>query len=325
MKSDAKIYVAGHRGLVGSAVMRKLKERGYTNLLYRTSGELDLRRQADVEAFFEQERPDYVIVSAAKVGGIMANKEFPATFLTDNLLIQTNIIKTAYERGMKKLLFLGSSCVYPKLAPQPMKEEYLLTGLLEPTNEGYSVAKIAGMEMCKHYHAQYGAEFFSVMPTNIYGPNDNFDLTSSHVIPALMRRFHEAKLRGDKSVVLWGTGTAKREFMHADDLADAVVYLMENVSLEEIAKLNWEENAPNKTFVNIGTGVDISINDLAHKIKDVVGYTGTIEHDRTKPDGTPRKLLDVSKLSRLGWSAKIDFDTGLKDTYQWYLENIASH
>lgn len=309
MKKDAKIYVAGHRGLVGSAILRKLQADGYTNLVYRTSQELDLRARNQVDKFFEEEKPEYVFLAAAKVGGIVANNEYPADFIRDNLMIQTNVIDAAYRNGVKKLLFLGSTCIYPKFAPQPLKEEYLLTGELEPTNEPYAIAKIAGIKMCQSYNRQYGTKYISVMPTNLYGPNDNFDLHTSHVLPALIRKFHEAKENNAPYVEVWGTGTPRREFLHSDDLADACVFLMKN----------YEDNE----IINIGVGEDISIKELAEKIKEVVGYQGEIKFDTTKPDGTPRKLVDVSKINALGWKASISLDEGLQKAYQWFLENVA--
>ncbi|ARP44340.1 GDP-L-fucose synthase 1 [Geobacillus thermodenitrificans] len=310
MNKDAKIYVAGHRGLVGSAILRKLQADGYTNLVYRTSQELDLRDRNQVDKFFEEEKPEYVFLAAAKVGGIVANNEYPADFIRDNLMIQTNVIDAAYRNGVKKLLFLGSTCIYPKFAPQPLKEEYLLTGELEPTNEPYAIAKIAGIKMCQSYNRQYGTKYISVMPTNLYGPNDNFDLHTSHVLPALIRKFHEAKVNNAPYVEVWGTGTPRREFLHSDDLADACVFLMKN----------YEDNE----IINIGVGEDISIKELAEKIKNVVGYQGEIKFDTTKPDGTPRKLVDVSKINALGWKASISLDEGLQKVYQWFLENVAT-
>jgi GDP-L-fucose synthase len=301
MHPQDKIYVAGHRGMVGSAITRKLKKEGFDNLVQKTSAELDLRNQAAVRAFFEQEKPEIVFMAAAKVGGILANNIFRAEFLYDNLMIQNNILDAAHSYGVKKLMFLGSSCIYPKLAPQPLKEEYLLTGELEPTNEPYAIAKIAGIKLCDAYRSQYGCNFISVMPTNLYGPNDNYDLNNSHVLPALIRKFHEAKVNGEPKVVLWGSGKPKREFLHADDLAEAVFFLMQHY------------NEPG--FVNIGTGVDLEILQLARLVKDIVGYTGEIEHDLSKPDGTPRKLMDVSKLHGLGWRSKIDLDEGIRLVY----------
>ncbi|MCB9070715.1 MAG: GDP-L-fucose synthase [Calditrichae bacterium] len=305
MKTTSKIYIAGHRGLVGSAIARRLASNGFNNLVLKRSAELDLRNQAAVAAFFEKEQPEYVFLAAAKVGGILANNDYPADFIYDNLMIQSNIIHHSYRNGVKKLLFLGSSCIYPKFAPQPMKEEHLLDGKLEPTNEPYAIAKIAGIKTCQSYNRQYGTQFISVMPTNLYGPNDNFDLQSSHVLPALIRKFHEAKLAGKPAVEIWGTGSPKREFLHADDLADACVYLMQHYSDNDI--------------VNIGVGEDIAIKDLALLIKDIVGFSGELTFDTSKPDGTPRKLLDVSKLNGLGWKAGISLRDGITQTYQWYL------
>lgn len=307
MKNDSKIYVAGHRGLVGSAIVRMLTEKGYTNLVYRTSKELDLRDKFAVDNFFAEEKPEFVFLAAAKVGGIVANNEYPADFIRDNLLIQTNIIDAAYRNNVEKLLFLGSTCIYPKMAPQPLKEEYLLTGLLEPTNEPYAIAKIAGIKMCESYNRQYGTQYISVMPTNLYGENDNFDLHTSHVLPALIRKFHEAKENNAPSVEVWGTGSPKREFLYADDLANASIYLMNNYAGNEI--------------VNIGVGEDIAIKELAGKVKEVVGFTGEIKFNTSKPDGTPRKLVDVTKLNSLGWKASISLDEGLKKAYNWFLEN----
>ena len=310
MRPNSKIYVAGHRGLAGSAVVRTLTGKGYSNLLCRSSQELDLRSQSDVKTFFDEEKPEYVVLAAAKVGGIHANNTYRAEFIYDNLMIEANIIHSAYKAGVKKLLFLGSSCIYPKLCAQPMKEEYLLTGALEPTNEPYAIAKIAGLKLCEAYCQQYGVDFISAMPTNLYGINDNFDLANSHVLPALLRKFHEAKVNGAPSVEVWGDGSALREFLFVDDLADALLFLLENYS--------------DPTFVNVGTGKEISIKELAMTIKSVVGYTGDIHFDTTKPNGTPRKLLDVSKLSELGWTAKTDLRTGIEKTYRWFVENQAS-
>ena len=342
MELDSKIYIAGHRGLVGSAIHRKLKEKGYANIIGRTHKELDLERQAQVESFFQEQRPEYVFLGAAKVGGIWANNSFPAEFIYSNIMVQINVIHSAYRTGVKKLLFLGSSCIYPKQCPQPMKEEYLLAGPLEPTNEPYAVAKIAGIKTCQSYNRQYGTNYISVMPTNLYGPNDNFDLETSHVIAALIRKFHLAKLaaaddwqgiqkdearygpipkdlraaigwsetnpqsaiRNQQSVILWGTGAPKREFLHVNDLADACVFLMNH----------YDES----NIINIGCGEDVSIAELALLVKDIVGYTGDIEYDIEKPDGTPRKLLDVSKLRGLGWKPKISLEEGIRKTYEWY-------
>lgn len=302
MNKQDKIYVAGHRGMVGSAIVRKLQAEGFNNLLLRTSKELDLRNQLAVSAFFAKEKPDYVFMAAARVGGIMANNTYRADFLYDNLMIQNNILHESYVHHVKKLLFLGSSCIYPKLAPQPLKEEYLLTGLLEDTNEPYAIAKIAGIKLCDAYRAQYGCNFISVMPTNLYGPNDNYDLNGSHVLPALIRKFHEAKLNKQAAVTMWGTGTPMREFLHADDLADACYFLMEKYN--------------EKGFVNIGVGEDLTIRHLALLIKEIVGFTGSIDHDLSKPDGTPRKLMDVTKLHALGWKAKIGLREGIEKAYE---------
>lgn len=305
MHSSDKIYVAGHRGMVGSAIIRKLTAAGYDNLVTRNSRELDLRNQDAVADFFETEQPDYVFLAAAKVGGIVANSTWRADFIYDNLMIECNVIHQAYKSGVKKLLFLGSSCIYPKLAPQPLKEEYLLSGLLEHSNEPYAIAKIAGIKLCEAYRDQYGCHFISVMPTNLYGFNDNYDLQSSHVLPALIRKFHEAKERDESQVVIWGTGSPLREFMHADDLADACLYLMKNYN--------------GKTPVNVGVGEDISIIQLAELIKDMVGYKGRIVLDATKPDGTPRKILDVSKLHSLGWRHTISLKEGLRQVYDDFI------
>jgi len=347
MNKNSRIYVAGHRGLVGSAIERKLQSEGYSNIILRSHRELDLVRQAEVGDFFKTEKPDYVFLAAAKVGGIMANNTYPAEFIYENLLIETNVIHSAYETRVKKLLFLGSSCIYPRDCPQPMREDYLLSGKLEPTNEPYALAKIAGIKMCQAYNRQYGTRFISVMPTNLYGPGDNFDLETSHVLPALIRKFHEAKLnelegrggrleakeekqdsasglksawadapltsseRSERSsntsfVTIWGTGAPMREFLHVDDLADACLFLMNHYEDSEI--------------INIGVGKDISISELADLIKDIVGFKGTIGYDRAKPDGTPRKLLDVSKLQALGWQPKIPLREGIELTYRWYVE-----
>ena len=345
MEEHARIYVAGHRGLVGSAIARKLQSEKYSNLILRSHKELDLMRQAEVETFFKEEKPEYVFLAAAKVGGILANNTYPAEFIYENLLVESNVIHSAYRAGVKKLLFLGSSCIYPRDCPQPMKEEYLLSGKLEPTNEPYAIAKIAGIKMCQAYNRQYGTRFISVMPTNLYGPGDNFDLETSHVLPALIRKFHEAKEsdklrvtsdkgrnerrkrvalslrrsapptssdRGERSsgssVTIWGTGTPMREFLHVDDLADASVFLMNHYEDSEI--------------INIGVGKDISVSELADLIKDIVGYKGSIHYDRSKPDGTPRKLLGVSKLQALGWRPKISLRQGIEMTYRWYVEEV---
>lgn len=301
MNKSSKIYIAGHRGMVGSAIYRNLIALGYTNIITRTSAELDLRIQERVNEFFEAERPEYVFLAAAKVGGIMANNTFRADFVYENIMIQSNVIHSSYAIGVKKLMFLGSSCIYPKIAPQPLKEEYLLTGLLEDTNEPYAIAKIAGIKMCDAYRSQYNCNFISVMPTNLYGPNDNYDLNNSHVLPALIRKFHEAKQANAPEVVIWGTGTPKREFLHADDLADACHFLMQQ----------YDEAG----LVNIGTGEDQTITELAEMIRSTVGYRGAIVYDSTKPDGTPRKLMDVSKLHSLGWKHSINLDKGLAMVY----------
>ena len=327
MESTARIYVAGHSGLVGSAIVRKLRSEGHSNLILMSHRELDFMRQAEVEAFFKAEKPEYVFLAAAKVGGILANNTYPAEFIYQNLLIESNVIHSAYSAEVKKLLFLGSSCIYPRECPQPMKEEYLLSGKLEPTNEPYAIAKIAGIKMCQSYNRQYGTRFFSVMPTNLYGPGDNFDLETSHVLPALIRKFHEAKVggrppmrkasadvkvrgkrsEGAESVTIWGTGAPRREFLHVDDLADACTFLMKH----------YDEGV----IVNIGIGKDITIRELAELIKDVVGFKGSIQYDSSKPDGTPRKLLDVSRLRSMGWQPKIPFRKGIEMTYRWYTEN----
>lgn len=302
MNTSSKIYIAGHRGMVGSAIHRNLSAKGFRNIITRTSKELDLRNQQQVTEFFAAEKPDYVFLAAAKVGGIMANNTRRAEFLYENLMIQSNVIHQAYLNNVTKLLFLGSSCIYPKLAPQPLKEEYLLTGELEYTNEPYAIAKIAGIKLCDAYRSQYGCNYISVMPTNLYGPNDNYDLQGSHVLPAMIRKFHEAKVNDAPQVELWGTGTPRREFLHADDLANACVYLMEHY------------NEPG--LVNIGTGEDLTINELALLIKKITGYKGELVYDRSKPDGTPRKLMDVSKLHALGWKASIDLEEGIRGVYE---------
>ncbi|MBD0726678.1 GDP-fucose synthetase [Flavobacterium sp. L1I52] len=302
MNKQDKIYIAGHRGMVGSAILRALEAQGYSNFLLRTSSELDLRNQQAVADFFAEEKPDYVFLAAAKVGGIVANNTFRGDFIYENLMIQNNVIHQAYLNNVKKLMFLGSSCIYPKMAPQPLKEDYLLTGLLEPTNEPYAIAKIAGIKMCDGYRSQYGCNFISVMPTNLYGPNDNYDLKNSHVLPAMLRKFITAKRNGEASVTIWGTGTPKREFLHADDLAAACLFLMENYNEEGL--------------VNIGVGYDISILDLAHLVKKIVGFEGEILTDTSKPDGTPRKLMDVSKLNAFGWTAKTSLEEGIQKVYE---------
>jgi GDP-L-fucose synthase len=307
VEKQAKIYVAGHRGMVGSAIYRRLKELGYENIITRTSKELDLRDQQAVKEFFENEKPEYVFLAAAKVGGIMANNIYRADFLYENLAIQNNVIHFSHENDVKKLMFLGSSCIYPKMAPQPLKEDYLLTGTLEPTNEPYAIAKIAGIKMVESYRLQYQDNYISVMPTNLYGINDNYHPENSHVLPALIRKFHEAKVNNSPTVSIWGSGTPLREFMYADDLADACVFLMENYD--------------DLQFVNIGVGEDVSIRDLAQLIKEVVGFEGQLEFDSSKPDGTPRKLMDVSKLNSLGWKAKTDLKDGIRLAYQDFLKN----
>ncbi len=308
MEKNAKIYVAGHRGMVGSAITRQLIENGYQNLILKTSSELDLRNQQAVNDFFESEKPEYVFLAAAKVGGIMANNVYRADFLYENLQIQNNVIHAAYSNGVKKLMFLGSSCIYPKLAPQPLKEDYLLTGLLEQTNEPYAIAKITGIKMCESYRRQYGCNFISVMPTNLYGPNDNYDLNNSHVLPAMIRKFHTAKVENKPFVELWGSGSPLREFLHADDLAEACVFLMNSYDEEQ--------------FVNIGVGEDVSIKQLAELIQKIVGYEGELKWNSDKPDGTPRKLMDVSKLHALGWKHRYDLEEGITITYQDFLSKI---
>jgi GDP-L-fucose synthase len=331
MEKGSRIYVAGHRGLVGSAILRRLQAEGYSNLITRSHGEMDLVRQQDVEAFFESQQPEYVFLAAAKVGGIGANSAYPAEFIYENLMIQSNVIHAAYRWSVKKLLFLGSSCIYPRDCPQPMKEEYLLSGTLEPTNEPYAIAKIAGIRMCQFYNRQYGTRFVSVMPTNVYGPGDNFDLETSHALPALIRKFHEARSQrseirsqksevgdqrsgicrskgeGSESVTIWGTGTPRREFLYVDDLAEACLFVMNRYDEDEI--------------INIGVGKDISISELAELISEIVNFRGTIRYDRTKPDGTPRKLLDVSRLEAMGWRSKTSLREGIETTYRWYVEN----
>jgi GDP-L-fucose synthase len=301
MEKSSKIYIAGHRGMVGSSILRALQSKGYRNFLLKTSSELDLRNQLDVANFFAIEKPEYVFLAAAKVGGIVANNTYRADFIYENMMIQSNVIHHSYLNGVKKLLFLGSSCIYPKLAPQPLKEEFLLTGLLEDTNEPYAIAKIAGIKMCDSYRAQHGCNFISVMPTNLYGPNDNYDLSNSHVLPALLRKFITAKRNGESSVTIWGTGVPRREFLHVDDLASACLYLMENYN--------------DSGLVNIGVGEDISIIDLARLVKKITGFEGEILTDTTKPDGTPRKLMDVSKLADLGWRSSITLEEGIGKVY----------
>jgi GDP-L-fucose synthase len=307
VNKDSRIYVAGHRGMVGSAIVRNLQKNGFENIVVRTSTELDLRNQDSVKSFFEKEKPEYVFLAAARVGGILANNTYPAEFLYDNLLIEANIIHSSYLAKVKKLFFLGSSCIYPKMAPQPLKEEYLLSGYLEPTNEAYAIAKIAGIKLCEYYRKQYGCNFISAMPTNLYGPNDNYDLEKSHVIPALIRKFHEAKVSGSSTVTLWGTGSPRREFLHVDDVASACLFLMQNYS--------------EPLFVNIGYGSDITIQELADLVKSLVGFNGRIEWDKSKPDGTPRKLMDSSRINKMGWQAGINLSAGIANTYQAFLQS----
>ena len=310
MDYHSRIFVAGHNGLVGGAILRRLQAGGFTNLIVRSRKETDLENQSAVLKLFLEEKPEYVFMAAAKVGGILANSTYPVDFIRSNLMVQNNIIDASFYSGVKKLLFLGSSCIYPKLCPQPIKEEYLLTGALEPTNEFYAIAKIAGIKMCQAYHRQHGMNAISLMPTNLYGPGDNFELNSSHVMPALIRKFHEAKTSGAKEVVMWGTGTPQREFLHVDDLADACVHLMQTYNDPDI--------------VNIGTGEDVTIRELAELVKDVVGFKGEIVQDLTKPDGTPRKLLDVSKLHGLGWKHKVGLREGIQSTYHWFIEHLGT-
>ena len=305
MEKEAKIYVAGHRGMVGSAIVRALEKQGHTNIIKRTSKELDLRRQDKVEEFFAAEKPDYVFLAAAKVGGILANSEAPADFMYDNMILEMNVIHSAFQNKVKKLMFLGSSCIYPRMAPQPMKEEYLLTGALEPTNEAYALAKISGLRYCQYLNQQYGTNYISVMPSNLYGINDNYNLKHSHVLAAFIRRFHEAKINNSKEVVIWGTGKQRRELLYVDDLADACVYLMNNYTGNE--------------FINIGMGKDISIAELANLVKKIIGYKGNIVFDTSKPDGMPRKVVDVSRLTKLGWKYKIELEDGIKLTYKDFL------
>lgn len=307
MEKNAKIYVAGHRGMVGSAIVRELEKKGYTNIVTKTSKELDLRRQEQVEAFFTEEKPEYVFLAAAKVGGIMANSKHPADFMYDNMILEMNVIRSAYENQVKKLMFLGSSCIYPRMAPQPMPESCLLTSALEQTNEAYALAKISGLKYCEYLNKQYGTDYISVMPTNLYGPNDNYHPEHSHVLPALIRRFHEAKENNLAEVVIWGTGTPLREFLYVDDLAEACVYLMNNYSGDET--------------VNLGTGKEVTIKELAETVKEVVGYEGNLTFDTTKPDGTPRKLLDVSKLEKLGWKYHTELKDGIKLAYEDFLHS----
>lgn len=324
LDKDKKLFIAGHTGMVGSALMRKFEAEGFTKFLTRTIDELDLRNQKDVNEFLEFEKPDYVIVAAAKVGGILANNSYRAEFLYDNLIIEANLINAAYNSNVEKLIFLGSSCIYPKLAPQPLKEEYLLSGFLESTNEPYAIAKIAGIKLCENYYKQYGSNFYSVMPTNLYGPFDNYDLKSSHVLPALIRKFHEAKqfaveseqsAETNQEVVVWGTGTPRREFLYVDDLADAIFFLMNKIDAKDLYDIG-------KTHINIGSGEDVTIKELAELIKRITGFKGAITFDENKPDGTPRKLLDVTLLNELGWKYSTKLEEGIRNTYQWYLENI---
>jgi GDP-L-fucose synthase len=310
-----KIYLAGHNGMVGSAIQRQLVNKNYSNIITRDLSELDLSRQSDVEEFFRKEQPEIVIVAAAKVGGILANDMFRAEFIYDNLMIEANIIHAAYKNNVQKLIFLGSSCIYPKLAPQPLKEEYLLSDYLEFTNEPYAIAKIAGIKLCENYYRQYDCNFFSAMPTNLYGFNDNFNLNTSHVLPALMRKFHEAKINSQPEVVVWGSGTPKREFLFVDDLAEAIVFLLENVNAKDLYQVGI-------TQINIGMGKDLTINELAELISKVIGFKGKIVYDSSKPDGTPRKLMDVSRINKLGWKATTDLKTGIQKTYKWYLQKL---
>jgi GDP-L-fucose synthase len=310
---NKKIYVAGHNGMVGSAIMRALQKNNYENLLTKSFSELDLRRQSDVEKFFSEQKPDVVIIAAAKVGGILANNTYRAEFIYDNLMIEANLIHASYLNKAEKLIFLGSSCIYPKLAPQPLKEEYLLSGYLEYTNEPYAIAKIAGIKLCENYYKQYGCNFISAMPTNLYGPNDNFDLTTSHVLPAFIRKFHEAKTNNYPNVTIWGTGKPLREFLFVDDLAEAIIFMLESVDADNLYNLGI-------THLNVGSGKDISISDLAILVSKIIGYDGQIEYDTSKPDGTPRKLMDVSRINSLGWKYKTELEEGIKKTYEWFLE-----
>lgn len=315
MELNSKIYVAGHRGLVGSAIVRKLQSEGYNSLILKNHSELDLLDQKAVVDFFKKEKPEYIFLAAAKVGGILANNAYPAQFIYENLQIQNNIIHNAYLNNAKKLLFLGSSCIYPKLCPQPIKEEYLLTSAFESTNEPYAIAKIAGIKMCQSYNRQYGTNFIAVMPTNLYGPGDNFDLNNSHVIPALIRKFYEAKIRGDKKVIAWGTGSPMREFLHVDDVADGCLFMMNNFNPTK------EQNEKGEIFYNLGTGEDVTIKELTELVKKVTEFKGEIIWDITKPDGTPRKLLDMTKFHKMGWRHKIKLESGIRETYKWYLMN----
>jgi len=314
---EKKIYLAGHTGMVGSAIKRGLEEDGYRNLLVKDFPGLDLMRQDETEKLFEDEKPNIVIVAAAKVGGILANNTYRAEFIYDNLMIEANIINAAYKNDVEKLIFLGSSCIYPKLAPQPLKEEYILSGYLEFTNEPYAIAKIAGLKLCENYYRQYGCNFYSAMPTNMYGPYDNFDLETSHVLAALIRKFYEANDKNDKSVTIWGTGNPLREFLYVEDFADAIIFMMENVEAKDL----YDKGI---SHINIGSGKDLSINELAEKIADVIGFKGKIVHDESKPDGTPRKLMDISRINNLGWKYKTDLREGIEKTYKWFKENIAT-
>jgi len=319
MQKDSKIYIAGHRGLVGSAIIRQLESRGFNNLITRTHSELDLTNQSEVQAFFQDQKPDYVILAAAKVGGIHANSTYPAEFIYENMMIEANVIDAAYRNGVERLLFLGSTCIYPKAVQQPMREDALLTGVLEPTNEPYALAKIAGIKLCESYNRQYGTNFRSVMPTNLYGINDNFHPENSHVIPALMRRFHEAKLNNDSEVMVWGSGNAMREFLYVDDMAAASLFVLELD--DDIYRSNTK---PMLSHINVGTGVDVTIREMAETMKRVVGFKGELKFDASKPDGAPRKLIDVSRLISMGWRYSVDLEDGLKKTYTWYLENEES-
>lgn len=317
MNKNSKIYLAGHTGMVGSAVYNTLSEKGYSNITARNLSELDLRNQAAVQAFYELEKPEVVIIAAAKVGGILANDTYRAEFLYDNLMIEANLINAAHDHGVKKLIFLGSSCIYPKYAEQPLKEEYLLTGSLEETNEPYAIAKIAGIKLCENYFRQYGSNFYSVMPTNLFGPSDNYNLQTSHVLPALLRKFHTAKMENRKSVEVWGSGTPRREFLYSLELADALVFLLENINAKDVYSKGI-------THINIGTGEDITIRELAELLKKITGFEGEIKFDSSKPDGTPRKLMDVSRLHNLGWKHKLTLEDGIKLAYKWFLENVDS-
>ena len=317
MDLNDKIYIAGHRGLVGSAIVRQLEDRGFTNLLMRTHKELDLTNQAQVQTFFKQEKPDYVILAAAKVGGIHANNTYPADFIYQNMMIEANVINSAYENKVKRLLFLGSTCIYPKAVTQPMREDALLTDTLEPTNEPYALAKIAGIKLCESYNRQYSTDFRSVMPTNLYGVNDNFHPENSHVIPALMRRFHEAKVNGDSEVVVWGTGNAMREFLYVDDMAESSLFVL------ELDEQTYRANTkPILSHINVGTGKDVTIKEMAEAMKEVIGYTGKLSFDTTRPDGAPRKLIDVTRLGSMGWEYSVDLKKGLRKTYKWYKREI---